>query len=141
LSLRDADAADRIDLNMRLRCLIPLLLLAACHKPSSSESPKLNPPAAPVEVSTCISRTERDQLTKEPVSNASAWRLSRHYGICASDAAGEEKWLKYLAERGDVEAMTELSTLLRYLPGRSAEAIHWQEEATRAVRSGKSERR
>jgi hypothetical protein len=119
---------------MRILLVLVMLSLSGCDKPKDNGRDAVQAVDASMKLdsSTCLSSKDRDRLMKEPVSNASARLLANHYGICASDGVGQERWLKVMAERGDAVAMTDLANLLRYQPGREAEAKHWMEMANTA---------
>lgn len=110
----------------RLAIMIAVLGLVACG--SSDQKPDKLPDAPAILTSTtCVSAKDRERLMKEPVSDAAAWKLANHFGICASDGVGQERWLTLLARRGDARASAELAKLLRYQPGREAESKQWQD--------------
>ena len=117
---------------MRLVLMIAVLGLVACDG-SDRKPQKLADASGELPSETCVSAKARERLMKEPVSDVAAWQLANHFGICASDGVGQERWLKVLARRGNAKAAAELAKLLRYQPGREGESKQWQDAVDKKV--------
>jgi hypothetical protein len=104
---------------------LAIFALGGCSRHNSNEKVPRDSGGQVLESTSCMKKDEVVRLESKSVSDADARRLALHYGVCLSDAKGQERWLRILADRGDRNAMEELANLIRYQPARSAEAARW----------------
>lgn len=72
-------------------------------------------------------------LEGSQVTPGAAKRLAQHYGACLYDVDDAVRWMRFAADRGDPEAMTDLAVLLEGRDGPAAKA-EAAELRTRAAR-------